>query len=375
MGADAILPKNRLPIEAVRWGGLGAAVAEEDGEMTPQDGESPRTFIAPVGGAAQGGPEVAAAYGLRPLSTGEVLDRTFSIYRAHFWLFAGLASLSGSFSLILNAVQLLVHRMVLLHHGFRIAALEAQIATIAMTVLMLPVEAVVYAASVLALCEVYLGREIRVRKALQSTMQRWARYVGIALWQGWSAAWLLTLVVLPGAVLLGMAARSPMFLVFGATMVFVGAVGGGVYGAIAYIRNSLGIPAALMEGTGVRASMRRSKVLAAGTKGRIFVVLLIAVALYIVAGAIESPMAFFIARSPLQDHVLAQASVLLIGFVAHLLVSPVALIGLTLVYFDQRVRLEAFDLVMMIGGGSGAPAAAASAGSDAHESTGSDGQG
>ena len=123
--------------------------------------------------------------------------------------------------------------------------------------------------------------------------------------------------------------------------------------------------------------MRRSKVLAAGTKGRIFVVLLIAVALYIVAGAIESPMAFFIARSPLQDHVLAQASVLLIGFVAHLLVSPVALIGLTLVYFDQRVRLEAFDLVMLMGGASATPVAAMgkSAEDDARESMGSDGQG
>ena len=64
---------------------------------------------------------------------------------------------------------------------------------------------------------------------------------------------------------------------------FVGFVGGGVYGVIAYIRNSLAIPAALMEQTGVRASMRRSKTLAAGTKGRIFVVLLVAMALYMVA--------------------------------------------------------------------------------------------
>ena len=47
---------------------------------------------------------------------------------------------------------------------------------------------------------------------------------------------------------------------------------------------------------------------------------------------------------------MAQAAVLLIGFVGGTLVSPVALIGLTLVYFDQRVRMEAFDLVMMLGG-------------------------
>jgi hypothetical protein len=300
---------------------------------------------------------MAAAYALRPLSTGEVLDRTFSIYRAHFWLFAGLASLAGSFSLILNAVQLLVHHMVLLHHGFRIAALEAQIATLAMTLLLLPVEAVVYAASVFALCEVYLGREITAREAVQATIGRWARYVGIALWQGWSAVWLFVIVVLPAAILLTMGAKALSLAVVGTALLFVGVAGGGVYGVIAYIRNSLGIPAALMEQTGVRASMRRSKTLAAGTKGRIFVVLLIAVSLYMVAGAIESPMVFFIARSPLQEHVFAQAAVLLIGFVAHTLVSPVALIGLTLVYFDQRVRLEAFDLVMLLGGVAPAQAA------------------
>ena len=68
-------------------------------------------------------------------------------------------------------------------------------------------------------------------------------------------------------------------------------------------------------------------------------------------------MLFFIARAPFQEHVVAQAAVLLIGFVAHTLVSPVALIGLTLVYFDQRVRMEAFDLVMMLGGSVMEPAA------------------
>ena len=127
--------------------------------------------------------------------------------------------------------------------------------------------------------------------------------------------------------------------------------GGGVYGVIAYIRNSLAIPAAVMEQTGVRASMRRSKTLATDTKGRIFVVLLIAVALYMVAGAIESPMMLSdCADVRCKEHVIAQSAVLLVGFVAQTLVSPVALIGLTLVYFDQRVRMEAFDLVMMLGG-------------------------
>jgi len=324
--------------------------------MTPQDWESAGTFVAPTGEPVRGDSERAAAYALRPLSTGEVLDRTFSVYRARFWLFAGLASLEGAFSLILNAVQLLVHHVMLVHHGFRVAATEQQVSGIAMTLLLLPVSAVVYAASVFALCEVYLGRGITAKEAVQATIGRWARYVGIGVWQGWSAVWVFAIVALPAAILIllipriASGASSMGLAAVGGFLFIVGFVGGGVYGVIAYIRNSLAVPAALMEQTGVRASMRRSKTLAAGTKGRIFVVLLIVLALYLVAGAIESPMLFFIARSPLQEHVIAQAVVLLVGFVGHTLVSPVALIGLTLVYFDQRVRMEGFDLVMLLGG-------------------------
>jgi hypothetical protein len=318
--------------------------------MTPQDWDSPETLPARGGEAVYGGSEQAAAYALRPLSTGEVLDRAFAIYRAHFWLFAGLASLAGAFGLILNAIQMVVHHIVLLHHGFGIAAVATQIASGLMAILQLPVEAVVYAASVFALCEVYLGRRTTAKESLQATIGRWLRYVGIALWQGWSAVWLIVVLMVPGFALVRMGARAPGLVVVGGFIFFAGIVGGTVYGVIAYIRNSLAIPAALMEQTGVRASMRRSKTLAVDTKGRIFVVLLIALALYMVAGAIESPMLFFIMRSPFQEHVIAQAAVLLIGFVGHTLVSPVALIGLTLVYFDQRVRMEAFDLVMLLGG-------------------------
>jgi len=312
--------------------------------MTPQEWESPERLAAPVGEVQP------AAYGLRPLSTGEVLDRTFEIYRGHFWLFAGLASLSGAFSLVLNAIQMVVHHVVLLRHGIQAALLVTRIASGLMGLLVLPVTAVVYAASVYALCEVYLGRRTTAKESLQATIGRWLRYVGIALWQGWSAVWLGALLVVPGAVLLGLGAKNPLLLGLGGLIVLAGVMGGGVFGVIAYIRNSLAIPASVMEGTGVRASMRRSKTFATDAKGKIFVVLLIAFALYLVVGTIQSPMLFFIARSPFKEHVLAQAAILLIGFVGHTLVSPVALIGLTLVYFDQRVRMEAFDLVMMLGG-------------------------
>jgi len=316
--------------------------------MTLQGGESSARFTEPAMAPGLMSPQVAANR-LRPLSTGELLDRTFAIYRAHFWLFAGLAALVGAVSLMLNCLQLLAHHLILVERGLRMAALEAQVSSLVMVVLVLPVDAVVLAGSVYAFCALYLGRQVTARMAVQATMGRWMRFLGIGIWQGWSAVWLFVLLLV-GVVLLavvpGLGASGKLA---GMALLVPALLGGGGYGLIAYIRNSLAIPAALMEGTGVRASMRRSKILAAGTKGRIFVVLLITGALYMVAGAIDAPVLFVIARSPRGEHVLAQAFLLLVGFFAHTLVSPVALIGLTLVYFDQRVRLEAFDLMVMMG--------------------------
>src|SRR5271169_5669056 len=39
---------------------------------------------------------------LRPLSLGELLDRTFSLYRRHFWLFVGIMAIPCSFAIPFN---------------------------------------------------------------------------------------------------------------------------------------------------------------------------------------------------------------------------------------------------------------------------------
>jgi hypothetical protein len=133
----------------------------------------------------------------------------------------------------------------------------------------------------------------------------------------------------------------------------MGATLGLALGVLFFLRNMLGVQAAVVERLKVRTAMRRSKVLSSGAKGRIFVVLLITWCLFMVAGILEMPMAFVVGFGAMrgEQHVLAQAGVLVVNFVAHTVVSPVALIGLSLVYFDQRVRQEALDLLLMLGGG------------------------
>jgi hypothetical protein len=48
---------------------------------------------------------------------------------------------------------------------------------------------------------------------------------------------------------------------------------------------------------------------------------------------------------------------LVVNFIAHAAVLPVLMIGLSLVYFDQRVRQDGLDLLLMLGGGVAPPVA------------------
>ena len=288
-----------------------------------------------------------AAYELRPLSLGEILDRTFSIYRSRFWLFAGISVMSGSVQLIVEAFGLLVHHMVLVRYGLSSALVASELVNGMASLLFLLAGSITQAATVFALSEVYLGRETTVVSSLKATIGRWYRYLGIALWQGWSATWAALLVAIPAIYIFALGLGSMYWL---ATLFALVAVFGGLgYGIYAYLRNLLGVQICVIEHTTVRASMRRSKILSEGTLGRIFIVLLIAAALLSVAGMVQAPFLFFILRSPKEEHVLAQCATLLITFFTHTVVSPVAMIGLSLLYFDQRVRKEAFDLVMLLG--------------------------
>ena len=48
------------------------------------------------------------AFDLRPLNLGEVLDRTFTLYRRHFPLFVGISAIPQTLVLALNVISLLL---------------------------------------------------------------------------------------------------------------------------------------------------------------------------------------------------------------------------------------------------------------------------
>ena len=205
--------------------------------------------------------------------------------------------------------------------------------------------AIVQAATTRLVSQIYLSGTAQPGVALRAAWPRTLRYVGIELWKVWSAMWVATLLF--GAVGACVAARQQalagIFRVLG--------LGGLVYGVIAYLRNSLAIPASVIENLKVRAAMRRSKMLVSGRKWRIFLVYLLLMLLYLVAFAVQSPLLLLMAhaKAPLQ-HAVATALTLALSFAITLLLSPIASVALCLFYFDERVRREAFDIDFLLRG-------------------------
>jgi hypothetical protein len=295
--------------------------------------------------AATGVTQPVVRHDLRPLTTGEILDRTFFLYRSDFWLYVGLASIAAGVSVLTS-----IARLTYLHFkGVAVTSPGAAFVGVGFSVvgavLYFAAYCVTHAATVSAVSSIYLGEQTSMGKAFEAVKGHWLRYCLIALWQSWSAGWIFVLMIAPIGFMAGLGIKNFNGLI--ALLVFF-ALGSLVYGVIAYIRNSLAIPAAVMEDLEVPRAMRRSKQLVAGRKGRIFLLLLLLFALYCVAGTLQFPFALLLLHSRSAEHIVGQFISLLVAFLCSSLIAPVGSIALCLFYIDERVRREAFDIEFLM---------------------------
>jgi hypothetical protein len=111
------------------------------------------------------------------------------------------------------------------------------------------------------------------------------------------------------------------------------------------LRWALSIPASVMENLGVHRALKRSSVLTKGGIGRIFVMLLLVVAITIVIQyAIQIPMFFLLWKSRGVLTLSTQIVASLGGSFSGAFVLPIYSIALTLFYYDQRIRKEGYDV-------------------------------
>jgi len=303
---------------------------------------------------------------LRPLSLGEILDRTAELYRNHFLLFAGIAAIFSGAMLFLQMLHLGILELM----GFREVSAQLSWGTGAVAVLeglvLLMLAGVAVAANNRAVAWVNLGERATIRGAINRILPRLRRYLWLMLIT-WFRAWaplsivyvaffVLVATVMPGG--FHPHAGGPQgqdtatFLRLGFYMLILAPLllVTSVYGILMALRYSLAMPACVVEDLPAGAALRRSVELSKGSRGRVFVLGLLVGAVKLLLGTILGlPFIAFTFKHP--GHALPMgllAMQQLAGFAVNTLIGPIYATGLTLFYYDQRIRKEGFDIEWMM---------------------------
>jgi hypothetical protein len=252
---------------------------------------------------------------LRPMTLGEVLDRTFKLYKSNFLLFAGITAWPF---LVLLVINIGIAGFGL---GARPAAgsvpssgvLPSVIAGgITFALLYLFLLGAAQAATVFAVSDLYLGRPTGLRDCYKRVGAKAVRVIFILLLTGIIVGVGCLLLIIPGIILL--------------------------------CRTAISVPASMLEDSKTIRSIERSMELTKGFAGQMFVIfLMVWVMSWLVAAIFEVPFAFLVTA----QHTVSFGTLVLqhlSSFVSQVLVGPIGTIAFSLMYYNLRVRKEAFDI-------------------------------
>jgi hypothetical protein len=292
---------------------------------------------------------------LRPLRLGEILDRMFHLYRERFLLFLGIAGVSTLLELIWSVGQLAFNRGLNKPQPGSVHQLVSSGLTLIAWAVSFGAAALATAATNRAVLAIYEERPTSVAEAYGELRGRWLTCAWVNI-LGFFIAWSPLILVGAAAFASVLIAKNAQTLT-GANSVTAAF---GIAGIVAFLvfpfcfwlmlRYSLAIPACVQERIGTLRSLKRSVLLSRGSRGRIFVLLLVVgVAWYIPLMVFMIPTFFFLAKN--RGHVAplgVTIYVMGVSFFVNMLMKPVYGIGLTLLYLDERVRKEGFDVEWMM---------------------------
>jgi hypothetical protein len=271
---------------------------------------------------------------LRPLGVGEILDRSLKLYLSNFGKIIGTAAAVVLMTvLVLGGIGLVAGGGIFLMGGVEAPDGSPDIVAIVLIaggalagmIVYMAGAGVLQGAIIHAVSDLYLGEVFEMKSVIR---RAWGRAGAII------ATWFLT----------GLAAFFGYLLCI-------------VPGVIMIIAWSCAVPIVLLEGHGATDAMRRSWHL---TKGRRWEILVIMILLWVVS-TILSQLANCVgpAVAGVGGEPDAAAGILILvltvsGMLVQLLVWPLYSIATTIIYYDLRVRKEAFDLHVLareVGGG------------------------
>jgi hypothetical protein len=308
---------------------------------------------------------------LRPMSLGEILDRTAQLYRTRFLVFLGISLIPTGVVLALACgVGLVVAwwswagaRSVSETAGNVLTVLFCLAVALVALPVFLAVTALATAAMNHAVSRVYLGETATIRDAYKSVWRLGWRYIGLYLLQALLAT-IAPMAVCVVLLLLGYAGEelakpalgsgADFFFGLFIFLLFAALIG---YVIWMLLRLALAFSACVVEQIGAWAAIKRGFTLSHGTKGRIVVLYLLGAVLgWIVSMGVMLPLTILLAllpgmSSPQHAQILGAVMVFILYgavFAVQALVRPVYGIALVLFYYDQRIRLEGFDIEWMM---------------------------
>jgi hypothetical protein len=304
---------------------------------------------------------------LRPLSLGELLDRTFTYYREHFWTFVGIMAPAQIVVIAANVVvQAFMHPAAPVgtstaNPAQALALLVPFYAAMTVSVVVGSIaHAVALAASSTAVSKFHLGGNITIKEAYQGLSGSIARLAGLygllfLITIGTYALLMVGMVFFAGfAALVGKAfgaAGAVMTVVLG-FVIIVATLVAMVLAFVLLLRFALSIPALVLEHLGPVRALRRSSFLAKGSVGRIFLACVLMYLIVLVVGfTFEAP---FLAAGLLMGYkfnhnpLWLNAPTVIAGGIGSALSYPILTIVLPLFYYEARVRKEGFDLQVMM---------------------------
>ncbi len=299
---------------------------------------------------------------LRPTSLGGILDRTFSLYRRHFLL---LVCITAPQAVVVAAMGFLTNRLTSTQRAAVLAPgsppdpaailkLYAAIWPIAVVLFLVGWLAAVIAhgAATTAVSRIYLGKSTGAGDSFARLKGRFGRLVLVSLGVYVRILGLFALVMLAliAVVAMGAAIHAAVLVV----MMVLGGLAAFAILARFMLGYMVAVPALIVEDSGAGQAIARSVNLMRGHRLRGFAILILMgilsyAALMLFQGPFIVLNVMAVARHT-EPAAWVAAGLALGQAVAVCLTGPFGLVAFVLLYFDLRIRKEAFDLTMLAAG-------------------------
>jgi hypothetical protein len=297
---------------------------------------------------------------LRPLTLGELLDRSFSLYRRHFWLFVGIMALPSLLALFFGvAIALLGPQPV---NPDAVAAGDTDTAEfvgamvwlvaamLGMVVVYFIAYAVALGATTVAVSELYMGRPVTIRTAYAPLQGKVGRLALLLVLVSMRSFGVVVLAVIAAAFGGGAGALLGSPVLAGLLAV------AGMFGSLALwlwmmLRYAVVVPAAVLEDATSTDAIARSIDLTRGSLGRVFVLLAFTMIItYAVLAIFQGP---FIVGGMLAGPEGSTAFLMnllgtVTGAIGGAFTGPLMIVAFAVLYYDLRVRSEGLDLQVML---------------------------